>query len=126
PQQQFFDTGVVTTGVTLNGAVAVQNQANVNSVGPYSQWVAGAMAARDLAQGYWWSPSNMQVNGILGPDVSIYASILDAASDVNNLNAAGIVTVFNAFGSGLRVWGNRSAGYPTITTPDNFINVRRT
>src|SRR5438270_6271957 len=23
-------------------------------------------------------------------------------------------------------WGNRSAGYPTITTPDNFISVRRT
>jgi len=45
---------------------------------------------------------------------------------VNNLNAAGILTVFNAFGTGLRVWGNRSAGYPTITTPDNFISVRRT
>src|SRR5262249_54144299 len=29
-------------------------------------------------------------------------------------------------GTGLRVWGNRSAAYPTVTTPDNFINVRRT
>jgi len=126
PQEQFFDTGVVPTGVKLNGASAARTQANLNAVGPYSPWVAGAIAARDLQQGYWWSASNMQVNGILGPDVTLYASILDAASDVNNLNAAGIVTVFNAFGTGLRVWGNRSAGYPTITTPDNFINVRRT
>jgi phage tail sheath protein FI len=126
PQEQFYDTGIVPTAVTLNGTQPVTTQANANAVGPYSPWVAGAIAARDLQQGYWWSPSNMQVNGILGPDVTLYASVLDAASDVNNLNAAGIVTVFNAFGTGLRVWGNRSAGYPTVTTPDNFISVRRT
>jgi phage tail sheath protein FI len=126
PQETFFDTGLVPTGTTLNGSSAMQTVANRITVGPYSQWVAGAIAARDLQNGYWWSPSNTQANGILGPDVTLYASLLDAASDVNNLNAAGIVTVFNAFGTGLRVWGNRSAGYPTITTPDNFISVRRT
>jgi phage tail sheath protein FI len=95
-------------------------------VGPYSQWVAGTIAAKDLQQGYWWSPSNTQMTGPLGPDVTLYASVLDAASDVNNLNAQGILTVFNAFGTGLRVWGNRSAAYPTTTTPNNFISVRRT
>ncbi len=126
PQETFYDTGLVPTGVTLNGTVPVPVVANQNAVGPYSQWVAGAMAYQDLQNGYWWSPSNTTVNGILGPDVTLYASLLDAASDVNNLNASGIVTVFNAFGTGLRVWGNRSAGYPTITTPDNFISVRRT
>jgi hypothetical protein len=126
PQEQFYDTGLVPTGVTLNGGSAVPSTANQNAVGPYSQWVAGAMAAKDLANGYWWSPSNKEVNGILGPDVTLYASLLDAASDVNTLNSGGIVTVFNAFGTGLRVWGNRSAGYPTVTTPDNFIAVRRT
>jgi phage tail sheath protein FI len=104
----------------------VTAQFNANSVGPFLQWVAGAIAAKDLAQGYWWSPSNTQVDGILGPDVTLYASILDPASDTNNLNAAGIVTVFNAFGTGLRVWGNRSAEYPASTAPDNFISVRRT
>ena len=88
--------------------------------------MAGTIAAKDLAQGYWWSPSNTQMTGLLGPDVTLYASVLDAASDVNNLNAQGIVTVFNAFGTGLRVWGNRSAAYPTVTTPNNFISVRRT
>lgn len=46
--------------------------------------------------------------------------------DTNNLNAAGIVTVYNAFGTGLRVWGNRSAEYPSSTYADNFIPIRRT
>jgi len=126
PQETFQDLGLVPTGVTLNGAAAVPMKADQNAVGPYSQWVAGAIAAKDLQKGYWWSASNTEVNGILGPDVTLYASPLDAASDANNLNASGIVTVFNAYGTGLRVWGNRSAAYPTITTPDNFINVRRT
>jgi len=127
PQETFYDTGIVPTGVTLNASgTPLISQFNANAVAPYSQWVAGAMAAKDLAQGYWWSPSNTEVEGILGPDVQLYASILDASSDVNNLNAAGIVTVFNAFGTGLLVWGNRSAAYPTATTPDNFISVRRT
>ncbi len=101
PQETFFDTGMVPTGVTLNPSGLPQTaQFNANAVAPYSQWVAGAMAAKDLAQGYWWSPSNTQVEGMLGPDVQLYASILDASSDTNNLNAAGIVTVFNAFGTG--------------------------
>ena len=127
PQETFYDTGIVPTGVTLSiSGTPLTTQFNANSVAPYSQWVAGAIAAKDLAQGYWWSPSNTQVDGMLGPDVTLYASILDASSDTNNLNAAGIVTVFNAFGTGLRVWGNRSAEFPTSTAPDNLISVRRT
>ncbi len=127
PQETFYDTGIVPTGVTLNSAGApVPTQFNANAVGPYSQWVAGAIAARDLARGYWWSPSNMQVEELLGPDVPLYASAVDSSCDVNTLNASGILTVFNAFGTGLRVWGNRSAAYPAITAPDNFVSVRRT
>jgi len=127
PQETFYDAGIVTTGVTLSSSGApVASQFNASAVGPYSAWVAGAIASRDLGSGYWWSPSNTQVQGILGPDVALYASAVDASSDVNNLNAAGITTVFNAFGSGYRVWGNRSAAYPGVTAPDNFINVRRT
>jgi phage tail sheath protein FI len=117
PQELFVDNGIdPTTGLAVNA----------NSIAPLSQYVAGAMAAKDLAKGYWWSPSNTQFQGVLGPDVPLYASIIDPASDVNNLNAEGILTVFNSFGTGLRVWGNRSAAYPTSTAPDNFISVRRT
>lgn len=127
PQETLTDTGIVPTGVVINpSGIPVQTQANSVAESPYSQWVAGAIAAKDVDKGYWWSPSNTQLNGILGPDVTLYASVVDPNSDVNNLNAEGIVTVFNAFGTGLRVWGNRSAAFPTYTTADVFISVRRT
>lgn len=45
---------------------------------------------------------------------------------VNQLNEAGILTVFSSFGTGFRTWGNRSAAWPSVTHPRNFINVRRT
>ncbi len=128
PQQLFLDSGIVPTGVSIDpsSGKAIQNLANVTHAGPYSPYVAGATAAKDLAQGYWWSPSNTPVVGALGPDVAIYSSFLDAASDTNTLNSQGIVTAFQAFGTGIRVWGNRSAGFPTYSTPDVFIPVRRT
>ena len=129
PQELFLDTGIIPTGISVDPVAgkAIQNLANVTHAGPYSPWVAGATAAKDLAQGYWWSPSNTPISGgPLGPDVSLYSSFLDAASDTNNLNAQGIVTAFQAFGTGLRVWGNRSAGFPSFTSPDVFISVRRT
>jgi Bacteriophage tail sheath protein len=128
PRELFIDVGIVPTGISINPitGAAVQNLANATHSGPYSSWMAGATAAKDLAQGYWWSPSNTQIVGPLGPDVSIYSSFIDSASDTNTLNSQGIVTAFQAFGAGLRVWGNRSAGFPSYTTPDVFIAVRRT
>jgi phage tail sheath protein FI len=128
PQELFLDSGIVPTGISINpsSGAAVQNTANAIHAGPFSPYVAGATAARDLAQGYWWSPSNTQIIGALGPDVSIYASFLDSASDTNTLNSQGIVTAFQAFGTGIRVWGNRSSGFPAYTTPDVFIPIRRT
>src|SRR6266851_1078507 len=53
PQEKFFDTGIMPAGITISpSGTAVQNLANANLVGPYSPWVAGAMAAKDLAKGY--------------------------------------------------------------------------
>lgn len=42
------------------------------------------------------------------------------------LNEQGITTVFSSYGSGLRLWGNRTAAWPTVTKMRNFENVRRT
>jgi uncharacterized protein len=127
PQQLFLDTGIVPTGVSVNPVTgtAVQTLSNVTHASPFSPWVAGVTAARDAAQGYWWGPSNTQITGVLGPDVSVYSSFLDAASDTNTLNSQGIVTSFQAFGTGYRVWGNRDAAFPIYTTPQVFIGVRR-
>jgi len=93
---------------------------------PYSAFKAGVRAAKDLASGYWHSDSNTPILGALGPDVALYMSAFDATSDTNQLNAAGITTVFNGYGSGLRTWGNRSSAYPTATAPDVFVCIRRT
>jgi uncharacterized protein len=93
---------------------------------PYSQRLAGVMAAKDVDKGYWWSPSNTEILGITGLEKQLTSMINDPSSEVNALNEAGIVTVFNSYGSGLKTWGNRSSAYPSSTVPTNFINVRRT
>ena len=61
-----------------------------------------------------------------GLETPIYAMINDANSEANLLNEAGIITVFNSYGTGIRLWGNRSAAFPSETHPKNFINVLRT
>ncbi len=93
---------------------------------PLSQRLAGVIAAKDVARGYWWSPSNTEIKGIVGMELPITALINDSTTEANALNEAGIVTLFNSFGSGIRAWGNRSAAFPTDTAPANFINVQRT
>lgn len=92
---------------------------------PMSQRLAGLIAQVDDDQGYWWSPSNHEFAGVNGVELAISASINDANSDANLLNEAGICTVFNAWGTGLRFWGNRTAAWPSVTHPRNFINIRR-
>jgi phage tail sheath protein FI len=51
---------------------------------------------------------------------------MDPTCEATLLNAAGIITIFNNFGTGFRTWGNRSAAYPANSDPDNFICVHRT
>lgn len=93
---------------------------------PYSQRLAGVIAAKDVEKGYHWSPSNTEIQGIVGVERQLTSMINDPTSEVNALNECGVVTVFNSYGSGFRTWGNRSAAYPSSTNPTNFINVRRT
>lgn len=99
---------------------------NAVQVRPYSSYLAGVIAATDLNEGYWISPSNHEIQGVVGPERVITAAINDSSTEANALNEVGITTQFNSFGTGLRVWGNRSASWPTNTAPDNFIPVRRT
>jgi phage tail sheath protein FI len=89
-------------------------------------YAAGALSRKDQENGYWWSPSNTELLGVTGVELPIYAMINDPNSEANLLNEAGILTVFNSFGTGIRLWGNRSAAFPSETHPKNFINVLRT
>ena len=99
---------------------------NTNVLQPYSQRLAGVIAAKDIDKGYHWSPSNTEIQGIVGIEKQLTSMINDPTSEVNQLNEAGVVTVFNSYGTGFRTWGNRSAAFPSSTLPTNFINVRRT
>lgn len=92
---------------------------------PYSQHYAGVMVATDLAEGYHHSASNREMTDVFGLERDIAFLPGDYQSDTNTLNAAGIITAMNMFGSGYRTWGNRSAAFPTVTTPHNFAHVRR-
>lgn len=100
-----------------------------NSAGelePLSQRAAGVMAQTDAESGYWWSPSNKLIRGITGAEVRLTADFTNPSTEVNSLNEVGIVTVYQSFGTGLLLWGNRTSLYPSDTTPLNFIPVRRT
>ncbi|MBD2261372.1 phage tail sheath subtilisin-like domain-containing protein [Pseudanabaena sp. FACHB-2040] len=104
----------------------VYDTQEVPQLQPYSQYLAGVMANTDAELGYWWSPSNKPIQGITGVERRLTADFTDPNTDVTALNAAGVTTIYNNFGSGFLVWGNRSALYPSDTTPLNFIAVGRT
>lgn len=89
---------------------------------PYSQFFAGVISANE---NYWESPSNKEVKGITGVERVITAAINDANSEANQLNEVGIATVFTAFGTGFRTWGNRNASFPSNVSSDSFLAVQR-
>ena len=93
---------------------------------PYSQHFAGLMSATDNNLGYWWSTSNQVIPNIVGTEIPISARLNDASCDANQLNSVGVVTVFTAYGTGFRAWGNRSTAFPGSTLPTVFYCVRRT
>lgn len=97
--------------------------ANVNR--PYSSFMAGVIANNDLNNGYWNSPSNKVINGIVGTEFVVTAAVNDPQTDANLLNEKGITTTFTGYGTGTRTWGNRSAAYPANTDAKNFVVIRR-
>lgn len=92
---------------------------------PLSARMAGVMIATDLTDGWHHSPSNREIKGVVGLELPINFYPSDYQNDTNFLNEAGIVTAMQYFGSGIRLYGNRSAAYPTSTYVDNFIHARR-
>lgn len=104
-------------------AYDVDSDSNVNV--PYSSYMAGLIARVDREEGFWVSPSNHEILGIVGTEIPVTASVNDASTEANVLNENGITTTFTGFGTGTRTWGNRSAAFPTNTDPKNFIPIRR-
>lgn len=99
---------------------------NTDTDFPFSAFYAGVIAATDRTLGYYNSPSNFLIKGVTGIEREISANINDSTTDTNLLNGAGIVTVFNSFGTGWKAWGNRNASHPTNTQVDVFNSLLRT
>lgn len=88
-----------------------------------SSRAAGVMAATDAKIGFWASPSNKEINGIIGLARPIDFVLGDTSSRANLLNASEVVTIINE--DGYRLWGNRTcsddpkwAFIPVVRTND--------
>lgn len=97
-----------------------------NTLESLATHAAGLRMKTDVDDGYWFSTSNRQLKGVIGVEIPLTARVDDKQSETNRLNAVGITTVFNSFGTGFRLWGNRLACYPTVTHITNFEVVQRT
>ncbi len=125
PRVKFTDNGIVPTGITLSTAGApIVAIAGTTGVQRRSYMKAGLWSALVSSIGPWESPSNLDLVGALGPDVTMYMNPFDANSDSELLNAAGIDTIMQSFATGIREWGNRSAAFPSNTDPAVFNCIR--
>ncbi|MEM7047000.1 MAG: phage tail sheath subtilisin-like domain-containing protein [Pseudomonadota bacterium] len=94
---------------------------NAAVIQPASARVAGLIARMDAEHGFWHSPSNQIINGIVGIARPIPFALSDKNSAANLLNENEITTIVQR--DGYRLWGNRT------TTSDPlwaFLSVRRT
>ena len=73
---------------------------------PASARVAGLIVKSDNERGFWWSPSNLAINGIIGISKPIDFVLGDVNSKANYLNENNIATIIQE--SGFRLWGNRT------------------
>lgn len=75
-----------------------------------SEWssacVAGLIAKSDNERGWWWSPSNQEINGIIGTSRAIDFAMGDTSCRANLLNENNVATIIRQ--NGYRLWGNRT------------------
>ena len=93
--------------------------ANINR--PASARVAGVIARTDAERGFWWSPSNQLVNGIIGTARPIDHSLTVNTAQSQLLNENEVATIVRD--DGFRLWGNRSTSDDPLWA---FLSVRRT
>jgi phage tail sheath protein FI len=88
---------------------------------PASSAVAGLINKVDNERGFWWSPSNNEINGIEGTARAIDFALGDYTSRANLLNEFKIATIVRE--QGFRLWGNRTLSAEPLYA---FLSVRRT
>lgn len=90
-------------------------------VRPASARVAGLIAKNDNENGFWWSPSNKEINGISGTARAIDFALGDSNARANLLNENEVATIIQE--NGFRLWGNRTCSSDPKWA---FLSVRRT
>lgn len=88
---------------------------------PPSPYVAGLIARSDNENGFWWSPSNQEIYGIVGTARPVDFTLGDANCRANFLNENEVTTIVHQ--EGYRLWGNRSCASDPKWA---FLSVRRT
>jgi phage tail sheath protein FI len=91
-----------------------------NVVVPASARVAGLISKMDNARGWWWSPSNQVIDGIVGTARGIDFELSDVNCRANHLNENEVTTIVHE--DGYRLWGNRTCSTDPKTA---FLCVRR-
>lgn len=71
-----------------------------------SPCVAGLICKQDNENGFWWSPSNQNINGIIGTERHIDFALGDVSARANILNENRVATIIRQ--NGYRLWGNRT------------------
>jgi uncharacterized protein len=88
---------------------------------PGSALVAGLIARSDDERGFWWSPSNQIIPGVVGTARPVPFGISDPNTSANWLNERNVATIVQS--NGYRLWGNRTTGSDPQWA---FMSVRRT
>lgn len=99
----------------------LDNINNVEVIRPASARIAGLIAKSDDERGFWWSPSNQEIRGILGTARSVDFALGDKNSSANILNENEVATIIQK--TGYRLWGNRTCSADPKWA---FLSVRRT
>lgn len=89
---------------------------------PASARVAGLQARVDYTEGFWVSPSNHVVEGIVGISRPIGHSITDPSAESQLLNKNAIACIVRAPSGGFKLWGSRVPSSDSLKT---FWSVRR-
>ena len=105
----------------VDPAVRVMDAAGAIVTRPASAYAAGVLARTDAHRGFWWSPSNQLVAGIVGTARPVSFELSSDQTEAHRLNAANVSTIINR--NGFRLWGNRTPSEDPLWA---FLSVRRT
>jgi len=103
----------------VDPTVGVLDRTGVIAQRPASAHVAGVIALSDQERGYWWSPSNRTINGVVSIGRPIEFSLSDPTASSNQLNGGGVAVIVNE--DGFRLWGNKT---PSTGGDINFLSQR--